>query len=46
MLKKDKLVKDYYHNKLREVNNVLQKKITEEKREELELLKEYLEETC
>lgn len=46
MLKKDKLVKDYYHNKLREVNNVLQKNITEEKHKELELLKEYLEETC
>lgn len=46
MLKKDKLVKDYYHNKLREVNNVLQKKITEAKRKELELLKKYLEETC
>ena len=45
-VKKDKLVKDYYHNKLREVNNVLQKNITEEKHKELELLKEYLEETC
>ena len=46
MLKKDKLVKDYYHNKLREVNSVLQKNITEEKHKELELLKEYLEEAC